>query len=86
MKKIMLTTALVGSLVSAASAQTTVSGNLAIGYYATSKDNSNAQTTTAKSYNGFANESQINFLQKENLIMAWIMLLVFLGSQMVLKL
>jgi hypothetical protein len=67
MKKIMLTTALVGSLVSAASAQTTVSGNLAIGYYATSKDNSNAQTSTAKSYNRFANESQINFASKGKL-------------------
>jgi hypothetical protein len=67
MKKIMLTTALVGSLVSAASAQTTVSGNLAISYYATSKDNSIAETSTAKSYNGFGNESQINFASKGNL-------------------
>ena len=67
MKKIMLTTALVGSLVSAASAQTTVSGNLAIGYYATTKDNSNTQAAAVKSYNGFGNESQINFASKGNL-------------------
>ena len=63
----MLTTALVGSIVSAASAKTTVSGNLAISYYATSKDNSIAETSTAKSYNGFGNESQINFASKGNL-------------------
>ena len=63
----MLTTALVGSLVSAASAQTTVSGNLAISYYATSKDNTDATSTTSKSYNGFGNESQINFASKGKL-------------------
>jgi len=61
MKKILLTTALVSSLVSvmsAANAATTVSGNLAISYFATSNDTSSA---TTGSYNGFGTESQINF-------------------------
>lgn len=60
MKKILLTTALVSSLVSvmsAANAATTVSGNLGISYFATSNDTSSA---TTGSYNGFGTESQIN--------------------------
>jgi hypothetical protein len=60
MKKLLLTSALVGSLVSgisAANAATTVSGNLAISYVATSNDTSGA---TSGSHNGFGNESQIN--------------------------
>jgi hypothetical protein len=60
MKKILLTTALVGSLVSGmsvANAQTKVSGNLGISYFATSNETS---SETSGSYNGFGTESQIN--------------------------
>ena len=60
MKKILLTTALVGSLVSgisAANAETKVSGNLGISYFATSNETS---SVNALSYNGFGTESQIN--------------------------
>ena len=60
MKKILLTTALVGSLVSGmsvANAQTKVSGNLGISYFATSNETSSANSL---SYNGFGTESQIN--------------------------
>jgi len=62
MKKALLTTALVGSLVSgmsAANAATSISGNLAISYFATSND-SGSTINTDKSYNGFGSESQIN--------------------------
>ena len=61
MKKMLMTTALVGSLVSgisAANAATSVSGNLAISYWATANDA--AAGTGSKSYNGFGTESQIN--------------------------
>jgi hypothetical protein len=61
MKKMLLTTALVGSLVSgisAANAETKVSGNLGISYYAMSNDGS--ASTNATPYNGFGTESQIN--------------------------
>ena len=60
MKKILLTTALVGSLVSGmsvANAQTKVSGNLGISYFATSNETSSQNSL---SYNGFGTESQIN--------------------------
>jgi len=62
MKKALLTTALVGSLISGlsvANAATTVSGNLAISYFATTNDGKGVSTTTP-SYNGFGTESQIN--------------------------
>lgn len=62
MKKILLTTALVGSLVSGmsvANAATSITGNLAISYFATANDS--GTTDTSKSYNGFGSESQINF-------------------------
>lgn len=61
MKKMLLTTALVGSLVSgisAANAETKVSGNLGISYYAMSNDG--ATSSSAVPYNGFGTESQIN--------------------------
>jgi hypothetical protein len=60
MKKLLLTSALVGSLVSGlsvANAATTVSGNLGISYVATSNETSGA---TADSHNGFGAENQIN--------------------------
>ena len=60
MKKILLTTALVGSLVSGmsvANAQTKISGNLGISYFATSNETS---SVNSGSYNGFGTESQIN--------------------------
>jgi len=62
MKKLILSTALVGSLVSGmsvANAATSITGNLAISYFATSNDSS-ASVNTSKSYNGFGSESQIN--------------------------
>lgn len=60
MKKLLLTSALVGSLVSGlsvANAATTVSGNLGISYVATSNEQSGA---TSGSHNGFGAENQIN--------------------------
>jgi hypothetical protein len=60
MKKLLLTSALVGSLVSGisvANSATTISGNLGISYVATSNDTSGA---TSGSYNGFGLENQIN--------------------------
>lgn len=62
MKKLILSTALVGSLVSGmsvANAATSVTGNLAISYFATSNDSASS-VSTSKSYNGFGKESQIN--------------------------
>ena len=67
MKKILFTTALVGSLVSgisAANAETKVSGNLGISYFAASNDTSGA---TSGSYNGFGTESQINIANSGDL-------------------
>lgn len=67
MKKILLTTALVGSLVSgisAANAETKVSGNLGISYFAASNDTTGA---TSGSYNGFGTESQINIANSGDL-------------------
>ena len=68
MKKILLTTALVGSLVSgisAANAETKVSGNLGISYLATS--NESGTNNGDRSYNGFGNESQINIANSGDL-------------------
>ena len=63
-----LTTALVGSMltlgVSSAVAQTTVSGNLGLSYYATSNASS---TNTAQTFRGFGKESQINISNKGKL-------------------
>ena len=69
MKKILLTTALVGSLVSgisAANAETKVSGNLGISYFATANE-SNVNINTDRSYNGFGTESQINIANSGDL-------------------
>lgn len=62
MKKLLLTSALVGSLVSGlsvANAATTVSGNLGISYVATSNEGP-AAAIGAGSHNGFGAENQIN--------------------------
>jgi hypothetical protein len=64
MKKLMITSALVGSLFAgAASAQTTVSGNLGISYLATS----NASDTKGVNIGTFGRESQINISNKGKL-------------------
>ena len=60
----MITSALVGSLFAgAASAQTTVSGNLGISYFATT----NASENTSKNIGTFGRESQINISNKGKL-------------------
>ena len=69
MKKILFTTALVGSLVSgisAANAETKISGNLGISYFATANE-SNVNINTDRSYNGFGTESQINIANSGDL-------------------
>ena len=64
MKKLMITSALVGSLFAgAASAQTTVSGNLGISYLATSNDTENKGVNVGT----FGRESQINISNKGKL-------------------
>lgn len=64
MKKLMITSALVGSLFAgAASAQTTVSGNLGISYFATT----NATENVSKNIGTFGRESQINISNKGKL-------------------
>jgi len=67
-KTLKLTTALVGSMlafgVSAAVAQTTVSGNLALSYYATKNS---ATANQSKTFRGFGKESQINVQSKGKL-------------------
>jgi hypothetical protein len=64
MKKLMITSALVGSLFAgAASAQTTVSGNLGISYFSTS----NATENNSKNIGTFGRESQINISNKGKL-------------------
>jgi hypothetical protein len=64
MKKLMITSALVGSLFAgAASAQTAVSGNLGISYFATT----NASENNAKNIGTFGRESQINISNKGKL-------------------
>ena len=65
MKKLMLTSALAGLLVSgSAIAQTTISGELRLNLKATE---AKTPTTTAASKRGFANEQQINFATKGKL-------------------
>ena len=65
--KLRLSTAIIGSLaglgLSAAVAQTTVSGNIALGYMATSTDN----TSKAGSWSGVTKETQINIGTKGKL-------------------
>ena len=64
MKKLMITSALVGSLFAGtASAQTTVSGNLGISYFATT----NATENVSKNIGTFGRESQINISNKGKL-------------------
>ena len=64
MKKLMITSALVGSLFAgAASAQTTVSGNLGISYFNTT----NATENVSKNIGTFGRESQINISNKGKL-------------------
>ena len=64
MKKLMITSALVGSLFAgAASAQTTVSGNLGISYLSTG----NASENKSKDIGTFGRESQINISNKGKL-------------------
>jgi len=67
-KTLKLTTALVGSMltlgVSSAVAQTTVSGNLGLSYYATSNDGASSK---AQTFRGFGKESQINISNKGKL-------------------
>ena len=64
MKKLITTSALVGSLFAgAASAQTTVSGNLGISYFSTS----NATENNSKNIGTFGRESQINISNKGKL-------------------
>ncbi len=67
-KTLKLTTALVGSMltlgVSSAVAQTTVSGNLGLSYFATSN---NSTANTAQTFRGFGKESQINISNKGKL-------------------
>jgi hypothetical protein len=67
-KTLKITTALVGSMlalgVSAAVAQTTVSGNLGLSYFATKN---NATANQNKTYRGFGKESQINIQNKGKL-------------------
>jgi hypothetical protein len=73
MKNKLLTSALVGSLsliglaATQASAQTTVSGNMAITYGAVSADNS---TVLGNSYQGFGRETQLNIANKGKLNVA----------------
>jgi len=67
-KTLKITTALVGSMlafgVSAAVAQTTVSGNLGLSYFATKN---NATASQNKTFRGFGKESQINVQSKGKL-------------------
>lgn len=64
MKKLMITSALVGSLFAGtASAQTTVSGNLGISYFTTT----NASENVSKNIGTFGRESQINISNKGKL-------------------
>jgi hypothetical protein len=66
MKKLMLSTALVGALVSgSALAQTTITGELRLNYKAT--DSSVASGTTTSSQRGFGSEQQINVQTKGKL-------------------
>jgi len=66
--KLMITTAIVGLAFSAnaANAQTTVSGNLNLGYKAVGN-----KATKANSFDGFTKESQINIATKGSLNNGW---------------
>ena len=68
MRKLLLTTALIGSTLVAgnAIAQTTVSGNLNISYKASASDAASGSTTT-NSGRGFGNEQQLNIQNKGKL-------------------
>ena len=68
MRKLLLTTALIGSTLVAgnAIAQTTVSGNLNISYKASASDATSGSTTT-NSGRGFGNEQQLNIQNKGKL-------------------
>lgn len=74
MKKILCTTALVGSTILAgvniSAAQTTITGQLDLTYKSISSDGNTAPTGTRQSYRGFGKESQINFANKGNLNVA----------------
>ncbi len=69
MKKLLLTSALIGStlVASNAFAQTTVSGNLDIAFKAIEEKND----TSGKSINGFGKEAQINIQNKGSLSNGW---------------
>jgi predicted porin len=69
MKKLLLTSALIGStlVASNAFAQTTVSGNLDIAFKAIEEKNN----TTGQSINGFGKEAQINIQNKGSLNNGW---------------
>ncbi len=69
MKKLLLTSALIGStlVASNAFAQTTVSGNLDIAFKAIEEKND----TTGRSVNGFGKEAQINIQNKGSLNNGW---------------
>lgn len=74
MKKILCTTALVGTTVLAgvniSAAQTTITGQLDLTYKSISSDGNTATTGTAQSYRGFGKETQINVANKGNLNVA----------------
>jgi hypothetical protein len=74
MKKILCTTALVGTTILAgvniSAAQTTITGQLDLTYKSISSDGNTAGTGTAQSYRGFGKESQINIANKGNLNVA----------------
>ena len=73
MKKLLITSALAGAMIGgSAIAQTTVTGELRIGYKAISND------APYNSNRGFGAEQQITSRQKEKQISAGIMQLVFL--------
>jgi hypothetical protein len=71
MKKILCTTALVGTTiltgVNISAAQTTITGQLDLSYKSISSSGNTVATGTAASYRGFGKESQINFANKGKL-------------------
>jgi len=74
MKKILCTTALVGTTiltgVNISAAQTTITGQLDLTYKSISSDGNTVATGTAASYRGFGKETQINVANKGNLNVA----------------
>jgi hypothetical protein len=74
MKKILCTTALVGTTILAgvniSAAQTTITGQLDLTYKSISSDGNTASTGTNASYRGFGKETQINVANKGNLNVA----------------